>query len=184
MPGGAKISTSRLQHRVALLGALLHWVAALILSAGLAPEADFKAADAVAEACGYGGALLFMALLDAGQFSKGAIPLFFVQAPANAPASVGLGCRDHSVYIFHAWRFLATYRRTGEPFLACTTPGAAWRWTAISPGRGFFHSAFRWGSPSAGSDAFHSILGGVYFWVALGSWWDAAPSPRLTGITR
>jgi PAS domain S-box-containing protein len=160
LPGGANLNVT-IYNAGALAGGVLHAVAALILLGGVVSEAG-PARRKVWLALGYGGAVLFMAVLSAASL-KGAIPPFFIQGtgPTLLRQQV-LGGAD-LLFVFSFLIFMAAYVRNREPFLYWYAGGLAL--TAISL-TGFFiqHSV---GSPVGWVGRCAQYLGGIYFLMSL-----------------
>ncbi len=145
----------------ALAGAALHFAAALILLAGMTPEAG-PARRKMRLALGYGGAALFMALLTAASL-KDVIPPFFVQGVGPTPLRQQvLGCAD-LLFVVSFLLFMAWYHRNREPFLYWYAGGLAL--TAVSLTGFLIQTSV--GSPVGWVGRFAQYLGGIYFLVSL-----------------
>ncbi|MGA2079273.1 MAG: PAS domain S-box protein [Holophaga sp.] len=160
LPGGANLNVT-IYNTGALVGALLHAAAAVILSGDLAPET--RPGRRIGWLClGYGASVLFMGLLTLAS-CLGAVPVFFVQGIGPAPLRQEVLSAAILLFVLSGLVFLATYRRNGEAFLYWYAGALAL--TAISLA-GFFvqHSV---GSPVGWTGRFSQYLGGVYFLAAL-----------------
>jgi PAS domain S-box-containing protein len=160
VPGGANLNVT-IYNTGALFGAAFHFVAALILLAGVSPEAGFRRRRTWLF-LGYAGCVLFMALLTAASL-KGMVPPFFIQGvgPTLLRQRV-LGTAD-VLFVFSFLVFLGTYLRNKEAFLywyAC-----ALALTVISLTAFLIESSV--GSPVGWVGRFSQYVGGVYFLVSL-----------------
>ena len=184
LPDGANLNVT-IYNAAALAGAVLHFVAALILSAGVVLEAGPVRRNAWLT-LGYGGVVLFMAMLCVASLS-GAVPPFFVQGagPTQLRQQV-LGAAD-VLFVFSSLTFMTAYIRIREPFLYWYAGGLAL--TAISLTAFFIEHAV--GSPVGWAGRCAQYLGGIYFLVSLfitgrsaqqrGTPFDDVLSASLTG---
>ncbi|GFO62167.1 hypothetical protein GMPD_00860 [Geomonas paludis] len=160
LPGGANLNVT-IYNCAALLGALLHAIAAFILAAGLHPQTAPRRRPLLL-ACSYTLVIVFIALLMLGTL-KGVLPLFFVQGTgATFIRQVVLGS-GIVLNLFSFTAFLATYQRNREPFLLWYAGALALTATGMA---GFFlqHSV---GSPVGWVGRFSLYLGELYFLAAL-----------------
>lgn len=145
----------------ALAGGVLHSVAALILLAGVVAEAR-PARRKLWLTAGYGGAVLFMALLAVASFNA-VIPPFFLQGAGPSPLRQQvLGSAD-LLFVFSFLIFMAAYIRNREPFLYWYAGGLAL--TAISLTA--FYIQYAVGSPVGWAGRCAQYLGGIYFLLSL-----------------
>ncbi len=167
---GANLNVT-IYNTAALIAALLHFVAAFLIVAGISPDTDARhRGRSAAVACG--GSILAVFLVAAAAFA-GLTPAFHIrgvlgftplrQAVLGA-ADVLFGC---SCLIF-----LGTYFRSRERFLywyAC-----ALALTAISLTAFFIQSSV--GSAIGWTGRISQYLGGLYFVLSLAAAWRAASS--------
>ncbi len=160
LPDGANLNVT-IYNTGALVGALFHFFAALILISGISPEAGSKQKGAWL-AIGYGGVMIFMALLSMASF-RGMIPPFFIQGAGPTPLRQGILGSADALFAFSFLVFLATYYRNREPFLYWYSLALAL--TSISLTAFFIQHSV--GSPVGWAGRFSQYLGGVYFLIAL-----------------
>ena len=171
LPGGANLNVT-VYNTSALLGALLHGTAALILAADLAPETSGR--RRVGWLClGYGASVVVIGLLTLASI-KGAIPVFFVQGTGPTPLRQQALGAAIILFVFSCLVILATYRRNGEQFLFLYAGALAL--TAINLVGSFIQHSV--GSPVGWTGRVAQYLGGIYFLVALLS---AKRQARLEG---
>lgn len=160
LPGGANLNVT-IYNAGALLGAVFHLLAALLLLAGISPETRVSRRGARV-LFGYLGCVFLMGLLTLGSV-QGLMPPFFIQGvgPTLLRQQV-LGAAD-ILFVFSFLVFMATYLRSKEAFLywyAC-----ALALTAISLTAFFLQSSV--GSPLGWVGRFSQYVGGVYFIISL-----------------
>jgi two-component system CheB/CheR fusion protein len=174
LPGGANLNVT-VYNTSALLGALLHVTAALMLAGDLAPETGGR--SRLGWLClGYGASVLAIGALTLASL-KGAVPVFFIQGVGPTPLRQQVLSAAIILFLFSSLVFLATYRRNGEPFLFWYAGGLAL--TAISLGGFFIQNSV--GSPVGWTGRAAQYLGGVYFLAALLS---AERQARLKGTAQ
>jgi PAS domain S-box-containing protein len=145
----------------ALIGALFHFVAALILLAGISPEVGSERKEFWL-AFGYVGSIVFMALLTVASLG-GSIPPFFIQGVGPTPLRQWvLGSAD-ILFAFSFVIFMSSYVRNGEIFLYWYSSALAL--TSISLTAFLIESAV--GSPIGWAGRFSQYLGGMYFLAAI-----------------
>jgi PAS domain S-box-containing protein len=160
LPGGANLNVT-VYNIGALVGALFHFAAAIILLSGISPEVGYKHKDRLLFYC-YGGIIIFMALLTLASF-RGMIAPFFIQGVGPTPMrQVILGTAD-ILFAFSFIVFFGTYFRNKEAFLYWYSLALAL--TSISLTAFFIESSV--GSPVGWTGRFSQYLAGVYFLIAL-----------------
>ncbi len=161
IPGAGANLNVTIYNTGALIGAIFHFVAALILLMGISPEvgAERKGFWLL---FGYVGLTIFAALFTMASL-KGIIPPFFIQGvgPTTLRQAV-LGIAD-ILFAFSFLIFMGTYLRNGEAFLYWYSSALAL--TSISLTAFFIQSAV--GSPIGWAGRFSQYLGGVYFLIAI-----------------
>ena len=160
LSGGANLNVT-IYNTGALAGGVLHFVAALILLAGVILEAGL-ARRKLWLTLGYGGSVLFMIVVTVASL-KGAIPPFFVQGTGPTPLRQQVLGGADLLFVFSFLIFMATYIRNREQFLYWYAAGLAL--TAISLTAFFIERAV--GSPVGWAGRFAQYLGGIYFLVSL-----------------
>jgi PAS domain S-box-containing protein len=160
LPDGANLNDT-VYNTGALAGACCHFAAALLVLAGMSPEAGAKRLKLWLH-LGYGGSILFMAALAAVSLHH-LIPPYFIQGvgPTVLRQRV-LGAAD-ILFVFSFLVFMATYIRNRERFVywyACALALTAISLTAFLMG----HSV---GSPVGWVGRLSQYLAGVYFFAAL-----------------
>lgn len=173
LPDGANLNVT-IYNTGALVGALFHFAAAMMLVAGVSPEAGSQRKELWSVA-GYLGVILFMALLSTASFG-GAIPPFFVQGkgPTVLRQTV-LGSAD-ILFAFSFLIFIATYFRNREKFLYWYSLALAL--TSISLTAFFIQHSV--GSPVGWAGRCSQYLGGIYFLIALLTAIRAATTRKTT----
>jgi PAS domain S-box-containing protein len=160
LAGGANLNVT-IYNTGALVGAAFHFAAAFIILAGVSPEAGFRRRG-LWLSLGYGGCILFMALLTAASLAH-MIPPFFIQGVGpTLVRQIVLGAAE-ILFVFSFLAFMATYLRNKERFMywyAC-----ALALTAISLTAFFIESSV--GSPVGWVGRFSQYLAGVYFLISL-----------------
>ncbi len=145
----------------ALVAAIFHFVAALMLLAGISPEAGSKRKESWA-VLSYVGLTVFTALLTMASM-RGMIPPFFIQGVgATVLRQEVLGSAD-VLFAFSFLIFMGTYLRNSEAFLYWYASALAL--TSISLTGFFIESAI--GSPIGWASRFSQYLGGIYFLIAV-----------------
>jgi PAS domain S-box-containing protein len=145
----------------ALLGALCHSAAAIILLAGVPAEAGFKRRNRWI-LLGYGGALLLVGLVTIASVT-GVLPAFFVQGTGPTPVrQVILGSAD-VLFAFCFVVFMVTFARNGEAFLFWYASALAL--TSISLTAFFIQTSV--GSAIGWTGRCSQYVGGIYFLVAI-----------------
>ena len=145
----------------ALIGAVFHFAAALILLAGIFPEVGSKRKEFWL-VLSYVGVTAFMALFSMASL-KGLIPPFFVQGVGpTALRQWVLGASD-ILFAFSFLIFMGLYLKNREVFLYWYALALAL--TSISLTAFFIQSAV--GSPVGWIGRFSQYLGGVYFLTAI-----------------
>jgi PAS domain S-box-containing protein len=161
VPGAGANLNVTIYNTGALIGAIFHFVAALLLVAGISPEAGSRR-EKFWLAFSYVGLILFMALLTVASL-KGMIPPFFIQGVGPTYLrQVVLGTAA-ILFAFSFLIFMGSYLRNREVFLYWYS--AALALTAISLTAFFIQSAV--GSPIGWAGRFSQYLGGVYFLIAV-----------------
>ena len=146
----------------ALLGAIFHSVAAVILLAGRPAEAGVPEEAPFWIVLGYGGALLLVGLLTAASL-LGALPAFFVQGVGpTAIRQAVLGAAD-VLFAFCFVVFILTFTRNGEAFLFWYASALAL--TSISLSAFFIQKSV--GSAIGWTGRISQYVGGVYFLLAI-----------------
>ena len=160
LPGGANLTVT-VYNTGALAGALFYFTSALLLLAGISPEAGAKR-----KMCwlvfGYAGLVLFMGLMTIASL-KGVVPVFFVQGAGPDVLRQGILGTADALFIFSSLIFMGTYLKNREMFLYWYSLALAL--TAISLTAFFFSRAA--GSPVGWAGRFAQYLGCVYFLIAL-----------------
>lgn len=160
LPGGANLNVT-IYNTGALAAAVLQFVAAMILSAGLVPNAG-PVRRKTWLMLGYGGAVLFTAVLVAASIA-GFIPPFFIQGVGpTALRQQVLGSAD-VLFVFSFFMFIAAYLRTREEFLCWYAGGLGL--TAISLTGFLIQHAV--GGPVGWVGRCAQYLGGIYFLASL-----------------
>ncbi len=159
-PDGANLNVT-IYNIGALVGALFHFIAALLLSAGIAPEVGPRQKGAWL-AIGYSGVIFFMAILTAASL-RGALPPFFVQGAGPTPLRQAILGSADILFVFSFAVFLVTYMRNREEFLYWYSLALAL--TSVSLTAFFIQHSI--GSPVGWAGRVSQYLGGVYFFIAL-----------------
>jgi two-component system CheB/CheR fusion protein len=160
LPDGANGNVT-IYNSAVLMAAVLHAAAGLLLAADLGAETPAGRRIRWL-AVGYGASLLFAAALALAAV-RGALPVFFVQGVgATALRQWVLGGAT-VLLAFAALVFLATGRRSGEPFLFWYAGALAL--TAIGLVGFFIQRSV--GSPVGWTGRVAQYLGGMYFLAAL-----------------
>jgi PAS domain S-box-containing protein len=161
LPGrGANLNVT-IYNTSALLGALFHFVASLLLLFGVSPEAGSKGKRWWL-VLGYAGSIIFVGLVTAAGLA-GMIPPFFVQRVGPTGLRQGiLGAAD-ILFAFAFLVFIGNYLRNREIFLYWYSCALAL--TSISLTAFFIESSIGSAVGWAGRSA--QYLGGVYFLIAL-----------------
>jgi len=158
----------------ALVGAIFHFIAALMLLAGVSPEAGSKRKEARA-IFSYIGLTVFIGLFTIASL-KGMIPPFFIQGVgATALRQEVLGSAD-ILFAFSFLIFMGAYLRNREAFLYWYASALAL--TSISLTGFYIQSAV--GSPIGWASRFSQYLGGVYFLIAVVSAVRSAQARRIS----
>jgi PAS domain S-box-containing protein len=145
----------------ALIGAIFHFVAALILLAGISPEVGSKRKDSWL-IFGYAGLTIFMALLTIASL-RNVIPPFFVQGIGPTTLRQGVLGTAAILFTFSFLILMGSYLRNREVFLYWYSSALAL--IAIGLTAVFIQRAV--GSPIGWTGRFAQYLGGVYFLVAI-----------------
>ena len=161
VPGAGANLNVTIYNTGAFLGALLHFIAALLLLAGISPEAGLKRKE-IWLAFGYVGLIVFMALLTAVSL-KGLIPPFFIQGVGPTVLRQWVLGSAGILFAFSFLIFMRSYLRNREGFLYWYASALAL--TAISLTAFFIQSAV--GSPIGWAGRFAQYLGGIYFLIAV-----------------
>jgi PAS domain S-box-containing protein len=185
LPDGANLTVT-IHNTGALVSAVLHFVAALVLSAGVVSEIGLARRKSWLKLA-YGGTALLLALLTAASF-KGAIPPFFIQGVGPTPLRQQVLGAAGWLFVFSFFMFMATYFRNHERFLYWYAGGLAL--TAINLFAVFIQQSV--GSPVGWVGRGALYLGGIYFLVSLvvagrsaqqrGRSFDDVLSASLTGV--
>jgi PAS domain S-box-containing protein len=158
----------------ALIGAIFHFVAALILLAGISSEAGSKRKE-LWLVFSYVGLIVFMALFTIASL-KGIIPPFFIQGVGpTILRQVVLGTAA-VLFAFSFLIFMRSYLRSREIFLYWYSSALAL--TAISLTAFFIQHAV--GSPIGWAGRFSQYLGGIYFFIAVTTAIRRARARRLS----
>ncbi len=160
LPDGANLNVT-IYNTGALVGALFHFIAALILISGASPEIGARQKGALL-AIGYIGLLVFMAALTIADF-RGLIPPFFIQGHGATPIRQAMLGSANILFAFSFLVFLATYIRNKETFLYWYSLALAL--TSISLTAFFIQHSV--GSPEGWAGRSSQYLAGVYFLIAL-----------------
>jgi len=160
LPDGANLNVT-IYNTGALVGALFHFVAAIILLTGISLESEGKIRKLLLF-LGYGGVAIFMALLTLLAFN-GIVPPFFIQGVGPTPLRQAILGSADILFIFSVVIFLSTYYKNREEFLYWYSLALALTSMSLTA---FFiqHSV---GSPVGWAGRFSQYLGGIYFLVAL-----------------
>jgi PAS domain S-box-containing protein len=174
LPGAGANLNVTIYNTGALVGALFHFAAALILLTGISPEVGSERKKFWL-AFSYLGLIAFMALLTAVAL-RGGIPPFFIQGVGPTPLRQWvLGSAD-ILFAFSFLVFMSSYIRNGEIFLYWYSSALAL--TSISLTAFFIESAV--GSPIGWTGRFSQYLGGIYFLVAIVTASRSAKARRTT----
>jgi PAS domain S-box-containing protein len=158
----------------ALVAAIFHFIAALMLLVGISPEAGSKRKEARA-IFSYIGLTVFIGLFTIASL-KGMIPPFFIQGVgATALRQEVLGSAD-ILFAFSFLIFMGAYLRNREAFLYWYASALAL--TSISLTGFYIQSAV--GSPIGWASRFSQYLGGVYFLIAVISAVRSAQARRIS----
>ena len=145
----------------ALVAAIFHFVAALILLSGISQEAEAKRKGLWAIGS-YVGLAVFIGLFTIASL-RGMIPPFFVQGMGATPLRQDvLGTAD-VLFVFSFLIFMGAYLRNRETFLYWYASALAL--TSISLTGFLIQSAV--GSPIGWASRFSQYLGGFYFLIAV-----------------
>ena len=161
VPGaGANINVT-IYNMGALIGALFHFAAALILLAGISPEVRSER-KGFWFVCGYGGLSVFIVVFTMASL-RGIIPPFFIQGVGpTALRQWILGVAD-ILFAFSFFIFMGSYIKNREVFLYWYSSALAL--TSISLTAFFIERAI--GSPVGWAGRSSQYLGGIYFLVAI-----------------
>jgi PAS domain S-box-containing protein len=161
IPGAGANLNVTIYNTGALIGALFHFAAALILLAGISPEVGSER-KGFWLVFSYVGLIAFMALFTIASL-RGSIPAFFIQSVGPTALRQGvLGSAD-ILFAFSFFIFMGLYLRNGEVFLYWYSSALAL--TSISLTAFFIEGAV--GSPIGWTGRFSQYLGGIYFLVAV-----------------
>jgi PAS domain S-box-containing protein len=160
LPGGANLNVT-IYNTGALIGALFHFIAAIILLAGISPELGSRQKGTWL-VVGYPGVIIFMALLTAASLA-GVIPAFFIQSVGPTPLRQGILGTADILFIFSFLIFIGMYFRNKEVFLYWYALALAL--TSISLTAFFIQHSV--GSPVGWAGRFSQYLGGIYFLISL-----------------
>ncbi len=160
LPGGANLNVT-IYNTGALIGAIFHFVAAMILLAGISSELGARQKGTWL-VVGYLGVMIFMALLTTASMS-GVIPPFFIQGMGPTPLRQGILGTADILFIFSFLISIGTYYRNKEAFLYWYALALAL--TSVSLTAFFIQSSV--GSPVGWAGRFSQYLGGVYFLISL-----------------
>ena len=161
VPGAGANLNVTIYNTGALLAAILHFIAALILLAGISPEVGLKRKETWL-AFGYVGLIVFMGLFTMASL-KGLIPPFFIQGVGPTVLRQWVLGSAGIFFAFSFLIFLGLYLRNGEAFLYWYSSALAL--TAISLTAFFIQSAV--GSPIGWAGRLSQYLGGIYFLIAV-----------------
>ncbi|HTG00603.1 MAG TPA: PAS domain-containing protein [Nitrospirota bacterium] len=160
LPDGADHNVT-IYNIAALVGALFHFIASIILISGTSPEIGVTRKRTWL-AAGYLGVCFFMLLLTVAEFA-GIIPPFFIQGRGPTPLRQAvLGSAD-TLFAFSFLVFFATYRRNKEEFLYWYSLALALTSISLTA----FFIQYSVGSPEGWAGRLSQYLGGVYFLIAL-----------------
>ena len=160
VPDGANINVT-IYNISALIGALFHFAAALVLISGLSPEAGARRKGTWL-LFSYSGITVFMVLVTLASL-RGILPTFFIQGAGPTPLRQAvLGSAD-ILFAFSFIVFIGTYFRNREAFLYWYSLALAL--TSISLAAFFIEHSV--GSPVGWAGRFAQYLGGVYFLAAI-----------------
>jgi PAS domain S-box-containing protein len=174
IPGAGANLNVTIYNTFALIGAVFHFAAALILLTGISPEVGSKRkAFWLVLSCG--GLTLFMALFTMESL-EGILPLFFVQGVGpTALRQWVLGSAD-LLFVFSFVIFMRLFLRNREVFLYWYSSALAL--TSISLTAFFIESSV--GSPIGWAGRVSQYLGGTYFLVAVITAMRSAQSRRTS----
>ncbi len=174
VPGAGANLNVTIYNTGALVGAIFHFIAALMLLAGISPEEGSKRKEAWA-IFSYIGLTVFIALFTIASI-RGVIPPFFIQGVgATALRQEVLGSAD-ILFAFSFVIFMGAYLRNREAFLYWYASALAL--TSISLTGFFIESAV--GSPIGWASRFSQYLGGIYFLIAVVSAVRSAHARRIS----
>jgi PAS domain S-box-containing protein len=145
----------------ALIAAIFHFIAALILLAGISPEVGSKR-KGLWLILGYAGLTIFMALLTMASL-KGILPPFFVQGIGPTMLRQGVLGTATILFIFSFLILMGSYLRNKEVFLYWYSSALAL--IAIGLSAVFIQRAV--GSPIGWAGRLGQYIGGVYFLIAV-----------------
>jgi PAS domain S-box-containing protein len=161
VPGAGANLNVTIYNTGALMGAIFHFIAALILLVGIFPEVGSKRKESWL-VFSYVGLAIFMALFTVASL-RGMVPPFFIQGVGpTILRQVVLGAAD-ILFAFSFLIFMGLYLRNKEVFLYWYSSALAL--TAISLTAFFIQSAV--GSPIGWTGRFSQYLGGIYFLIAV-----------------
>jgi PAS domain S-box-containing protein len=160
LPGGANLNVT-IYNTGALVGAIFHFMAAMILLSGISPELGSRQKGTWL-IVGYPGVIIFMALLTTASL-MGFIPPFFIQGVGPTPLRQGILGTADILFFFSFLIFIGTYFRNKEVFLYWYALALAL--TSISLSAFFIESSI--GSPVGWAGRFSQYFGGVYFLISL-----------------
>ncbi len=161
VPGAGANLNVTVYNTGALMGAVFHFAAALILLASISPEVGSERKEFWL-VFSYVGLTIFMALFAVTSL-RSIIPPFFIQGVGpTALRQWVLGSAD-ILFAFSFLIFMGLYLRNGEVFLYWYSLALAL--TSISLTAFFIESAV--GSPIGWAGRFSQYLGGIYFLVAI-----------------
>jgi len=161
IPGAGANLNVTIYNTAALIGAIFHFVAALILLAGITPEVGTKRKESWL-IFGYAGSIVLVALPAVASL-KGITPPFFLQGVGpTALRQWILGSAD-ILFAFSFLIFMGSYLKNGEVFLYWYSSALAL--TAISLTAFFIQHAV--GSPIGWTGRFSQYLGCAYFFIAV-----------------
>jgi PAS domain S-box-containing protein len=174
VPGAGANLNVTLYNTAALIGALFHFIASLILLAGISPEVGARRKEFWL-VFSYVGLFVFMALFAIATLG-GSTPPFFVQGigPTVLRQWV-LGSAD-ILFAFSFLIFMGFYLRNNEAFLYWYSSALAL--TSISLTAFLIQSAV--GSPIGWAGRFSQYLGGIYFLIAVITAMHSAHARRIS----
>ncbi len=160
MPGGANLNVT-IYNIGAFLGAVFHLTAGFILLIGVSPEAGSGRKKSWL-VLGYGGSILFMAMISVATF-KSLIPPFFIQGVGPTPIRQAVLGGADILFAFAFLIFMGTYLRNKEVFLYWYSCALAL--TAISLTAFYIQRSV--GSPVGWVGRLSQYFGGIYFLISL-----------------
>ncbi len=161
IPGtGANLNVT-IYNTGALIGAIFHFAAALILLGGIFPEVRFERREFWL-VFSYMGLIIFMSLFTVASLG-GITPPFFIQGIGPTALRQWVLGSANILFAFSFLIFMGSYLRSREVFLYWYSSALAL--TSISLTAFFIESAV--GSPIGWAGRFSQYLGGVYFLIAV-----------------